>query len=138
MTERRRFDAAQGPRLVGPSDGKAVDQIDWLVGPWNPGLARRAGGPGEVLTLEFPGFTRRPKTSPLEPYAAGVELTDHRTVVLHMIRMARVGVQYIDDLDDPNSFARQEHLAQFADLPEEVSAAHRRVAGRLEEASADR
>jgi phosphoenolpyruvate carboxykinase (GTP) len=33
---------------------------------------------------------------------------------------------------------RQEHLAQFADLPEEVWAAHRRVAGRLEEASADR
>ena len=37
-------------------------------------------------------YLMSPPGSPLEPYAAGVELTDHRTVVLHMIRMARVGV----------------------------------------------
>jgi phosphoenolpyruvate carboxykinase (GTP) len=48
--------------------------------------------------------------SPLERYAAGVELTDCRTVALHMIRMARVGVHYIDNLADPNSFVRAVHV----------------------------
>jgi len=44
-------------------------RIDWLVGPWNRELACRAGGPADVLTLEFPGFTRRSKASAVEPYA---------------------------------------------------------------------
>ena len=43
-------------------------------------------------------------------YAAGVELTDSRTVVLHMIRMARVGVAYLDNLKDPASFVRGVHV----------------------------
>src|SRR5688572_7575462 len=43
-------------------------QIDWLVGPWSAEIARRAGGPGDVLTVDFPGFTRRPKASVAEPY----------------------------------------------------------------------
>ena len=51
-----------------------------------------------------------PPGSPLEAYAAGVELTDSRTVVLHMIRMARVGVDYIDDLADPDMFVRGVHV----------------------------
>jgi phosphoenolpyruvate carboxykinase (GTP) len=33
---------------------------------------------------------------------------------------------------------REEHLAQFADLPEEIWAAHRRVAQQLDEAAPDR
>jgi phosphoenolpyruvate carboxykinase (GTP) len=33
---------------------------------------------------------------------------------------------------------REEHLAQFADLPDEIWAAHRRVARLLDEASPDR
>jgi lipopolysaccharide heptosyltransferase II len=44
-------------------------QIDWLVGPWSAPIARAAGGRGEVLTLDFPGFTRQPKRSAVEPYA---------------------------------------------------------------------
>ncbi|MDO5722594.1 MAG: phosphoenolpyruvate carboxykinase (GTP) [Actinomycetaceae bacterium] len=48
--------------------------------------------------------------SPLEKWARGVELTDNRTVVLHMIRMARVGVQYLNDLDDPDHFVRAVHV----------------------------
>jgi phosphoenolpyruvate carboxykinase (GTP) len=48
--------------------------------------------------------------SPLERFAAGVELTDCRPVVLHMIRMARVGAEYIDALADPNSFVRAVHV----------------------------
>ena len=35
--------------------------------------------------------------SPLEAYAAGVQLTDNRSVVLHMNRMARVSVDYINN-----------------------------------------
>ena len=48
--------------------------------------------------------------SPLERYAAGVELTDNRSVVLHMNRMARVGVEFINDLADPDSFVRAVHV----------------------------
>jgi lipopolysaccharide heptosyltransferase II len=44
-------------------------QIDWLVGPWSAAIAGAAGGCGEVLTLDFPGFTRQPKRSAVEPYA---------------------------------------------------------------------
>src|SRR5689334_23198099 len=48
--------------------------------------------------------------SPLERYAAGVELTDNRSVVLHMNRMARVGVDFIENLADPTSFVRAVHV----------------------------
>jgi lipopolysaccharide heptosyltransferase II len=44
-------------------------QIDWLVGPWSVPMARAASIGGEVLTLDFPGFTRQPKRSAVEPYA---------------------------------------------------------------------
>lgn len=43
-------------------------RIDWLVGPWSAEVARRAGGPGNVQTFDFPGFSRRPKRSLAEPY----------------------------------------------------------------------
>ena len=39
-----------------------------------------------------------------------MELTDCRTVALHMIRMARVGVHYIDNLADQDSFVRAVHV----------------------------
>ncbi len=53
-------------------------------------------------------YLMAPKGSPLEEFAAGVELTDNRNVVLQMIRMARVGVEYINDLGD--SFVRAVHV----------------------------
>lgn len=43
--------------------------VAWLVGPWSAEVVRRADPGAEVETLEFPGFTRRPKASPVEPYA---------------------------------------------------------------------
>ncbi|MFT4300000.1 MAG: phosphoenolpyruvate carboxykinase (GTP) [Aeromicrobium sp.] len=58
-------------------------------------------------------YLMAPKGSPLEKFAAGVELTDNRSVVLQMIRMARVGVDYINDLGD--SFVRAVHVT--GDLP---------------------
>ncbi len=48
--------------------------------------------------------------SPLEKYAAGVQLTDNRSVVLHMNRMARVSVEYINNLEDQDSFVRAVHV----------------------------
>jgi phosphoenolpyruvate carboxykinase (GTP) len=48
--------------------------------------------------------------SPLEKYAAGVQLTDNRCVVLHMNRMARVHAEYINNLEDAGSFVRAVHV----------------------------
>jgi phosphoenolpyruvate carboxykinase (GTP) len=55
-------------------------------------------------------YLMAPPGSPLEPYAVGVELTDHRTVALHMIRMARCGVEYVNSLADPDKFVRGVHV----------------------------
>ncbi len=60
-------------------------------------------------------YLMSPPGSPLERFAAGVEITDNRTVCLHMIRMARVGVDHINDLDDPDMFVRAVHVT--GDLP---------------------
>ncbi|HEY0951277.1 phosphoenolpyruvate carboxykinase (GTP) [Nocardioides sp.] len=61
-------------------------------------------------TMYVVPYLMAPPGSPLERYAAGVELTDCRTVALHMIRMARVGVHHINDLQDPGSFVRAVHV----------------------------
>jgi phosphoenolpyruvate carboxykinase (GTP) len=55
-------------------------------------------------------YLMSPVGNVLAPWATGVELTDCRTVVLHMIRMSRVGVKYINDLEDPNQFVRAVHV----------------------------
>jgi phosphoenolpyruvate carboxykinase (GTP) len=55
-------------------------------------------------------YLMSPPGSPLEAFAAGVQVTDCRPVVLHMIRMARVGAKYLDNLADPNSFVRAVHV----------------------------
>jgi phosphoenolpyruvate carboxykinase (GTP) len=39
-----------------------------------------------------------------------VELTDSRVVVLHMIRMARVGASFLNNLSDPANFVRGVHV----------------------------
>jgi phosphoenolpyruvate carboxykinase (GTP) len=55
-------------------------------------------------------YLMAPPGAPLEKYGAGVQLTDHRTVVLHMIRMARVGVDLFNQLADPGTFVRAVHV----------------------------
>ncbi|GGL23217.1 phosphoenolpyruvate carboxykinase [GTP] [Phycicoccus endophyticus] len=60
-------------------------------------------------------YLMAPLGSPLERFAAGVQLTDNRTVCLHMIRMARVGVDLINHLADPEMFVRAVHVT--GDLP---------------------
>ena len=55
-------------------------------------------------------YLMAPPGSPLEPYAVGVELTDHRTVALHMIRMARCGAEHVNNLAEPDKFVRGVHV----------------------------
>lgn len=78
-------------------------------------LVERMRGASAGKTMYVIPYLMAPPGSPLESYAAGVELTDCRTVALHMIRMARVGVRYVDDLVDPDSFVRAVHVT--GDLP---------------------
>jgi phosphoenolpyruvate carboxykinase (GTP) len=75
-----------------------------------PLLEERMRGASADKTMYVVPYLMAPPGSPLEAYAAGVQLTDTRTVVLHMIRMARVGVQYINDLADQDSFVRAVHV----------------------------
>jgi phosphoenolpyruvate carboxykinase (GTP) len=75
-----------------------------------PLLKERMRGASKGKTMYVVPYLMAPPGSPLERFAAGVELTDHRTVVLHMIRMARVGPEYVNDLADPNSFVRAVHV----------------------------
>ena len=75
-----------------------------------PLLEERMRGASAGKTMYVVPYLMAPPGSPLEAYAAGVELTDARTVVLHMIRMARVGVKYVNDLADQNSFVRAVHV----------------------------
>ncbi len=55
-------------------------------------------------------YLMAPLGAPLEKHGAGVQLTDHRTVVLHMIRMTRVGVDLFNQLADPDTFVRAVHV----------------------------
>jgi phosphoenolpyruvate carboxykinase (GTP) len=72
-------------------------------------------GQSRGRTMYVVPYLMAPPGSPLEPFAAGVELTDTRTVALHMIRMARVGKDHVDNLSDQNSFVRAVHVT--GDLP---------------------
>jgi phosphoenolpyruvate carboxykinase (GTP) len=75
-----------------------------------PLLVERMRGQLAGKTMYVIPYLMSPPGSPLEKYAAGVELTDNRTVVLHMIRMARVGISIINDLADPDTFVRAVHV----------------------------
>jgi phosphoenolpyruvate carboxykinase (GTP) len=87
-----------------------------LYNNWRPAeemralLEDRMRGASAGKTMYVIPYLMAPPGSPLERYAAGVELTDSRPVVLHMIRMARVGVEYLDNLADPDSFVRAVHV----------------------------
>lgn len=79
------------------------------------GQLERMRGQSKGKTMYVVPYLMAPQGSPLEPYAAGVELTDNRPVVLHMIRMARVGTEFLDNLADPETFVRAVHVT--GDLP---------------------
>lgn len=75
-----------------------------------PLLTERMSGASAGKTMYVIPYLMAPPGSPLGRYAVGVELTDHRTVALHMIRMARCGVEYVNDLADPGMFVRGVHV----------------------------
>src|SRR5579875_228925 len=79
-----------------------------------PLLEERMRGASAGRTMYVIPYLMAPPGSPLEAYAAGVELTDHRTVALHMIRMARCGVGFVTGLGQgtPDD---QRYFVTFAD-----------------------
>jgi phosphoenolpyruvate carboxykinase (GTP) len=75
-----------------------------------PILEERMRGASVGKTMYVVPYLMAPPGSSLEAFAAGVELTDSRTVALHMIRMARVGIAHVDNLADPAMFVRAVHV----------------------------
>ncbi|MFC4783929.1 phosphoenolpyruvate carboxykinase (GTP) [Nocardioides sp. MAHUQ-72] len=75
-----------------------------------PLLEDRMRGASAGRTMYVIPYLMAPPGNALAPWATGVQLTDTRTVVLHMIRMSRVGVEHVEDLEDPNSFVRAVHV----------------------------
>ncbi|MGN0062602.1 MAG: phosphoenolpyruvate carboxykinase (GTP) [Nocardioides sp.] len=80
-----------------------------------PLLHSKMAGASAGKTMYVIPYLMAPKGNALADWGVGVELTDNRPVVLHMIRMARVGVEYVNELADPNSFVRAVHVT--GDLP---------------------
>lgn len=78
-------------------------------------LRERMRGASAGKTMYVIPYLMAPPGSPLADYAAGVQLTDNRTVVLQMIRMARVGLHLLDGLNDPGFFVRGVHATGTLD-----------------------
>jgi phosphoenolpyruvate carboxykinase (GTP) len=83
---------------------------------WRPAAEMKAKVTGLMTgasagkTMYVIPYLMSPPGSPLETWAAGVQLTDNRSVVLQMIRMARVSAEYINSLAEPDSFVRAVHV----------------------------
>jgi phosphoenolpyruvate carboxykinase (GTP) len=60
-----------------------------------PLLEERMRGAMAGKTMYVIPYLMAPPGNELAPWATGVQLTDTRTVALHMIRMARVGVEHV-------------------------------------------
>ncbi len=75
-----------------------------------PLLKERMAGAFAGKTMYVIPYLMSPPGNALAPWATGVQVTDARTVVLHMIRMARVGIEHLEGLDDPNQFVRAVHV----------------------------
>ncbi|MDO9495981.1 MAG: phosphoenolpyruvate carboxykinase (GTP) [Nocardioides sp.] len=75
-----------------------------------PLLHDRMRGASKGKTMYVIPYLMAPPGNELAPWATGVQVTDTRTVVLHMIRMSRVGPEFLDGLDDPSQFVRAVHV----------------------------
>ena len=69
-------------------------------------------GQSKGKTMYVLPYLMSPKGNELAQWAAGVELTDSRPVVLHMIRMSRVGVEHVNDLPVQEDFVRAVHVTR--------------------------
>jgi len=109
-----RKDTARSEERTFVSSGDLADK--GVYNNWRPSgqlqalVEDRMRGASAGRTMYVIPYLMAPPGSPLERWAAGVELTDSRTVVLHMIRMARVGPEHVNNLADPNSFVRAVHV----------------------------
>ncbi|HLF71600.1 MAG TPA: phosphoenolpyruvate carboxykinase (GTP) [Dehalococcoidia bacterium] len=92
-----------------PADKGAYN--NWvLAAELKPKVEALMAGASRGKTMYVVPYLMSPPGSPLAAYAAGVELTDSRVVVLHMIRMARVGPEHVDSLADQSHFVRGVHV----------------------------
>ncbi len=73
-------------------------------------LRERMRGASAGKTMYVVPYLMAVPGTPLAAFGAGVQLTDDRTVVLQMIRMARVGLDLFEDLEDPGFFVRGVHV----------------------------
>ncbi|MGR4010511.1 phosphoenolpyruvate carboxykinase (GTP) [Leucobacter sp. 1207-22] len=90
-------------------------------------VTERMRGASRGKTMYVVPYLMSPPGTPLEAYAAGVELTDDRNVVLQMIRMARVGMEYLSGLADPSMFVRGVHVTGDLDTLGQGTAADQRL-----------
>jgi phosphoenolpyruvate carboxykinase (GTP) len=109
-----RLDTARSEERTVVATGRETDR--GVYNNWRPSsemkpkLADLMRGACAGKTLYVVPYLMAPPGSPLERYAGGVQLTDNRTVVLHMNRMARTGVELVQNLADPDSFVRAVHV----------------------------
>ena len=75
-----------------------------------PKVEALMAGSARGKTMYVLPYLMAPPGGPLDQWAAGVQLTDSRVVVLHMIRMARVGVDFLNRLPDQANFVRGVHV----------------------------
>jgi phosphoenolpyruvate carboxykinase (GTP) len=73
-------------------------------------LRERMRGESAGKTMYVVPYLMAVPGTPLASFGAGVQLTDDRTVVLQMIRMARVGLHLFEELEDPGFFVRGVHV----------------------------
>jgi phosphoenolpyruvate carboxykinase (GTP) len=92
-----------------PEDKGAYN--NWvLASEVKPKVEALMAGASRGKTMYVVPYFMAPPGSTLDQWAAGVELTDSRVVVLHMIRMARVGAALLNNIPDPTDFVRGVHV----------------------------
>ncbi|SJM50118.1 phosphoenolpyruvate carboxykinase (GTP) [Gulosibacter sp. 10] len=133
-----RYAARSHPKDTARSESRTVvataDEADrGVYNNWRPSaqvgpeLVERMRGASAGKTMYVVPYLMAPPGSPLQEYAAGVELTDDRLVVLHMIRMARVGLHLLEALDDPSFFVRGVHVTGDLDAHRQGTEDDRRL-----------
>lgn len=116
-----RYYTRSHPKDTARSEGRTVvataDPADkGVYNNWRPSAeilaAQRAHVAGALAgkTMYVIPYLMAVPGSALAPFAAGVQLTDNRVVVLQMIRMARVGLHLFEELADPSFFVRSVHV----------------------------
>ena len=88
---------------------------------------KKMRGASTGKTMYVLPYLMAPIGSPLERFAAGIELTDDRVVVLQMLRMARVGIDLFHQLKDPSFFVRGVHVTGDLDAMEHGTATDQRL-----------